>query len=248
MDDTLQFTSNKHSWEQFFALNSLKPSFFSQRMQLLNHIDCGGVIRANTGDEVCISMSVPDTLHVTSSFKGPNETADGRFSMCTATRSEKPGFLVISVLLRAACVGICKLSAFARPSGKASGVESSQVFYFTVQVTASGLVDTNAVPGFPLVYTQDVMSECSLVSPLRSPLSPRTTEEFAIEDLSPDAQDRKLNLCLWVGGKPGSDLVRKVKEGRVTYSVRKHLTEVGNVNLAERKGHSFGFLAKWDVQ
>lgn len=250
MDDSLQFTTNKYSWDQYFALNQLKDYFFKYRVQMLDHIDCRSIIRAQQGEEIVVSLLIPTDISVASVLAGPGVDGQKQYSISTRTRSERPDQFLCHLRARCPIPGTYTLNAFGRSMHEESSTQESvsgQLLSMSVVVEArrDGVIEN--VPGCPHLYGSKTLQDCSLVSPLISPLAVRTTYEFAIEDLAPDAHTRTLPLYLWVGGQRGPEMLKKRDNNRIIYSVRKHLTALGDLNIAVKDGNSYGFLTKWEV-
>lgn len=244
IEDHHQFTTSICSWEQFFALTALKPTFWQSGIELLNHTNCGSFLQASPGDELSIRLVVPNTVKIHSVLQTPSSRGQ---SICLRSKST-PDTYHLEIRARVPQVQSCDLLVLYKPAS-APGEESfSSLFKYSVGVSMTQ--NGSAVPAvlaFPMIYGSLYSMECSLHSPLFTPLPLRTTQEFTVEDVSLSAPTRNLPLYLWLGRSPGPQLRRTMKDGQVLYTARHHITDPEEIKLCEKKGNSFTFLGSWQI-
>ena len=217
LDDTLQFTVHKYSWEEFFALNLLPPLFWRSGAVLRNYVDVSSCITVS--GEGKLLLSVPTTCQLMSSL-------DEKRSHCVLSRNNDT--FDVEVLFRPRN-GTSTLQVFAKlREGEAT---FAQLLNYTIIAT-----DCTDLPLFPTVY--GVIDGLHVKAPLYAPLIARTTVEFIVDDLS-DAPGNH-EIVLWVNGQ-----FSPFRRQGTRYSLTKHIVDT-TVKIMRKKGSQYAVLAIWD--
>lgn len=245
MNEDHQYTTYRYTWEQFFALNSLTPDFWSSGVALQNYINCGSLVQATQGEEISITLSVPKRmyLHASLTSKAGDKTGP---SLCLRSRAG-PDRYDVEVRCRIPHFESGDIRLFHKSVDDTDSQSLSPLLSYAIAIKKPVVGQPPAVLAFPTVWSSMASLECSLVSPLSTPLQARTFQKFIVEDLSADATAKRLALYLWLDNQPGPQMHRTVNGLEIRYSARHEIINVTKIQVAQKNGNSYSFLATWDI-
>lgn len=249
LEDSRQFTSHPFSWEAFFALNDIKPIFWQHGVKLMNHIDCGSILRPQQAHEVDILLLLPDSLQLSCHLKINNVSEAG---LIQVTRSKTAGatHFEVKCTFRISASGPSVISIFAREAAASKESSLSQLLSFHVLASPSTSGSHVTVPKFPTSYLET--QNFSLITPLISPLPRQTVQHFQIKDVSRTSHTNNHVFALWWEKNFEHNFTRKIVEGEVVYVCIRNVPETEMITLGykARSGdsNSYSALVQWKVQ